>query len=115
MIVEQRTYTVHVGKAREYLEIYEQHGLEIQESILGHLFGYFRTEIGPLEQVIHMWAYDDFNDRAQRRIRLLSDERWQAYIPRIRPLIVSTESQILIPAPFSPPAVSRLKQQAETP
>jgi hypothetical protein len=67
MIVEQRTYTLHPGKTPEYLRLYESEGMAIQTRILGRMVGYFTTEIGPLNQVIHMWGYDTFEERAKRR------------------------------------------------
>ena len=41
MFVEQRTYTLVPGSQAEWLDNYEQYGLEVQKSILGHLVGYF--------------------------------------------------------------------------
>ncbi len=103
MIVEQRTYRVAPGKVPEYLKLYEQEGLAIQRPILGRLFGYFHTEIGPLNRVVHMWAYDSMDERDRRRAELQADPRWQAFVQKLRPLIETQENQILVPAPFSPP------------
>ena len=63
MIVEERIYTCHPGKARRYIEMYEAEGLAIQRPILGNLIGYFTSDIGPLNQVIHLWAYESMEDR----------------------------------------------------
>ncbi len=103
MIVEERIYTLHAGKAPEYLRLYEAEGLEIQRSILGRLVGYFNTEFGPLNQIVHLWAYEDLAERAERRRRLQADPGWRAYVAKIRPLIVQQENKLLVPAPFSPP------------
>ena len=102
MIVEERIYRLHPGKAPAYLRAYEQDGLQVQLEILGRLVGYFHTDIGPLNHVVHLWAYDDLNDRSARRGRLAADARWQAYLPKVRDFIVEQESRILLPAPFSP-------------
>jgi hypothetical protein len=102
MIVEERIYTLEVGKSAEYLRLYEQEGLAVQQRILGRLVGYFTTEIGPLNQIIHMWGYDSFEERMKRRTALFADDTWKAYIAKVRPLIKTQESKILIPAPFSP-------------
>lgn len=102
MIVEERIYTLETGKVREYLTLYEEHGIEIQKRILGNMVGYFSTEVGPLNQIIHMWGYDSFDDRMKRRAALGADPGWQAYIAKILPLILRQENKILIPAPFSP-------------
>ncbi|MEX3007467.1 NIPSNAP family protein [Hoeflea sp. TYP-13] len=102
MIVEERIYSLQVGAAPEYLRLYEAEGLAIQRPILGRMVGYFTTEIGPLHQIVHMWAYRDMAERSERRARLGADDGWKAYVKKIRPLVVSQENKILIPAPFSP-------------
>ncbi|MFQ5956080.1 MAG: NIPSNAP family protein [Kiloniellales bacterium] len=102
MIVEERIYTLYPGKAPEYLRRYEAEGLAIQTPILGNMIGYFSTEVGPLNQIIHMWGYQDYADRERRRAKLLADAAWQAYVEKVRPLVITQENKILIPAPFSP-------------
>ena len=102
MIVEQRTYTLHIGKVAEYLRLYEAEGMETQKRILGRMVGYYSCESGDVNQVIHLWGYDDLNDRAQRRAALFQDPTWLAYIPRIMPLIITQEARFLTPARFSP-------------
>ena len=104
MLVEQRTYTTQPGKVREYLALYEAEGLPIQRRLLGRLVGYYRSEFGALNQVIHLWAYTDLNEREQRRAALLADPEFQAYVLRMMPLLVSQESRILVPAPFFTPS-----------
>jgi hypothetical protein len=101
VIVEERIYTLQAGATGQYVQAYIEEGLAIQEPILGHLVGYYTTDIGPLNQVIHMWAYQDLEDRRVRRERLLADPRWVPYVAKVRPLIMHQENKILIPAPFS--------------
>lgn len=103
MIVEERIYTLKPGKAPEYLKAYAQEGLAIQRPILGNLVGYYSTEIGPLNVIVHMWAYEDLGDRTRRRAQLAADPRWQAYLPRIVSLLEAQENRILNPAPFFEP------------
>ena len=102
MFVEQRTYTLLPGSQGEWLENYEKYGLKIQTEILGRLVGYFSTEFGALNRVVHMWAYETFEDRAERRKKLFQNPVWLEFLPKVRPLIVSQESKILLPAAFSP-------------
>jgi hypothetical protein len=102
MIVEERIYTALPGKAAEYVRMYTEEGFAIQRPILGNLVGYFTSEIGTLNQIVHMWAYEDLADRAARRATLLSDPRWKAYSAKVTPLLLNQENRILVPAPFSP-------------
>lgn len=66
------------------------------------MLGYFHTEFGPLNQIVHLWGYDSLEERRQRRERLFADAEWKAYIQEARPLILTQENKLLIPAPFSP-------------
>src|SRR5205823_5849665 len=58
MIVEERIYTMQPGKVQEWLAFYGERGLPIQNRLLGKLIGFFSSEIGTLNQVVHLWAYD---------------------------------------------------------
>jgi hypothetical protein len=66
------------------------------------LIGYFYSEIGPLNQIVHLWGFKDFNDRQERRLALEKAPGWHEYRMMIQPLIVSQETQIMNCAPFSP-------------
>lgn len=100
MFVEMRTYTLHPGKIATYLKLYETQGMEIQKKILGGMVGYYSTEIGALNQIVHMWAYESLNERTEKRAKLAADPGWQAYVAQILPLMITQESKILNPAPF---------------
>ena len=100
MIVEMRTYTLALGATGRYFKLYGEAGLAIQKRILGHLVGYYAVEVGALNQVIHMWAYDNMEERARRRAALWADEGWLAYVAQVGGLVTKQENQILTPAPF---------------
>jgi hypothetical protein len=107
MLVEERTYTTLPGRWREYLALYEAQGLAIQRRILGRMVGYYTTEIGELNQVVHLWAYADLNERAERRARLLDNPAFKAYVQKMLPLLQRQESRILRPASFFKPVWPR--------
>ncbi|MFL1461071.1 NIPSNAP family protein [Roseococcus sp. DSY-14] len=101
MIVEQRIYTMHPGTIGHYVKAYGEEGLAIQKPILGRLVGWYTTEFGPLNQVIHMWAYESFEERAARRKALFADQAWLDYLAKVRPYIATQESKLLVPAAFT--------------
>ena len=103
MIIEQRTYTALPGKWRDYLALYQAEGLAIQHRILGRMVGYYTTETGPLNQIVHLWAYQDLSERAELRTQLAADPDWQKYVAKMLPLLQSQESKFLNPAPFFTP------------
>jgi len=102
MVVEERIYTLHAGKVPDFLKAYQEYGLEIQKRILGTMVGYFSTEFGPQNQIVHMWAYRDLADRTERRARLAADPGWQKFRAISQPMLLLQENKLLIPAPFSP-------------
>ena len=102
MIVEQRIYTLKPGKTAAYLMLYRERGLAIQTHHLGRLVGYFTSEFGPLNQIIHLWAYEDHTDRERRRAALFADPRWTEVVTNLYDMIAQMENRILIPTAFSP-------------
>lgn len=106
MIVEHRTYTLLPGKTQKYLALYAAEGMSVQLEYLPRPIGYYVTELGPLNQIVHMWGYEDLSERIQCRSELKKDARWLAYVEKILPLIQSQESKILLPAPFFSPTIA---------
>ena len=102
MLIEMRTYTFHPGNVDGFLRLYETEGLALQKSILGRMVGYFTTDIGPLNQIVHLWAYADLKEREDRRRQLAGDAGWRAYLAKVLPLIRTMDSKILVPTSFSP-------------
>ena len=102
MIVEQRIYKLHPGKVPEFLRLYETNGLEVHRRILGNLIGYFTTATGKLNQVVHLWGFESFDDRARRRAELVANPEWQACVVTLTPLLIEQDSWLLSPTSFSP-------------
>lgn len=101
MIFEMRTYQVHVGKAAEFLRMYEQHGLAIITRY-ARLCGCWTKESGTLNSVVFLWGYDSYAHRAEQRGKLARDGEWTAFTPSILPYLAHQESVFLAPAAFSP-------------
>lgn len=102
MFVEIRTYRLRNGTIPAYLAAVGEEGIAIQRRHLGTLVGYYASEIGPINQIVHIWAFASLDDREARRARLMADVAWQAFLPRIRDLIEIAETKIMKPAAFSP-------------
>ena len=102
MIVEERIYTVQVGKTKEWLDYYGAHGFPIQQKHLGKCIGFFTTEIGMLNTVVHLWAYDSLAHRESARATMGKDPDWHAYLKGSPPVLLSQDVRIMVPAAFSP-------------
>jgi hypothetical protein len=67
MYYEIRTYRIKTGALPVYLKLVEEEGIALQKQYLGELVGYFYSEIGPLNQIVHIWAYPSLDEREARR------------------------------------------------
>jgi len=103
MIVEERTYTAQVGRAKEWLDYYAEHAFPIQQKYLGRCIGFFTTEIGTLNQVVHLWAYDSLAHRESARAKMMEDPGWKAFVSgQPKGALLGQEPRILTPTSFSP-------------
>ena len=102
MFYEIRTYRLKNGAIPDYLKVVGEEGIAIQKRHLGNLVGYFSSEIGPINEIVHIWGFSSLDDRQARRGRLMADPAWRAFLPKIRDLIVTADTKIMTPAPFSP-------------
>lgn len=107
MFYEIRSYRLKNGALPAYLKVVEEEGIAIQKKHLGDLIGYFFSEIGPINEIVHIWGFSSLDDREARRSRLMADPDWQGFLPKIRDLIEVAENKIMKPAAFSPAGGSR--------
>ena len=71
MIYEVRTYTLRPGTVAEFEERYAKR-LPLREKY-SKLGAFWHTEFGPLNQVIHVYPYEDFQQRAAVREAMAND------------------------------------------
>lgn len=95
MFIEQRTYTLVPGGVAEYLRLYAACGRAPQEQALGTMVGCFATEVGPLNQLVYLWAFASLDERARRRAALMADPAFSVFRGKVRHLLVRQENQIL--------------------
>ncbi|MCY1394199.1 hypothetical protein D3C76_1068270 [compost metagenome] len=104
MYYELRTYTIDPLKLGDWLALYRSHALEVQTEHLGKLVGFFTTEFGEANQVVHIWAYESLDERIARRAAMAADPRWAEFSRRNRELgaVLKLESRLMRPTGFSP-------------
>lgn len=98
MIVEERNYVLAPGGALVYLDHWHRTGRAPQVRHLGEPLGVYTVEIGELNTLVYHWRYDDFTDRANRRQRLAKDPDFAVFRSKVRSLLVSQASRILLSA-----------------
>jgi hypothetical protein len=111
MIYELRTYTVRPGTVGDMVKAASTVSRDIRKDDYGKLEGYWSTEIGPLNQVLHMWSYRDFEERAKLRAELSKNPRWGGeYLPLIRPMLMRQDVRLLnaLRAPVAPASTGNI-------
>ena len=102
MIIEVRTYQLKPGSVAEVEKRFAE-GLPAREK-LSKLTALWHTEVGALYEITHIWTYDSFEQRMAIRSEAVKTGVWP---PPLRDFIVNMQSEIFIPAPFSPPLEPR--------
>ena len=111
MIYELRTYTCKPGTVLEVAKTAGTLGREIRGDNYGKLEGYWVSEIGPLNQVMHMWGYSDLNERQRLRGELAKNARWTGeYVTAIRPHLMRQEIKLLnqVIGPITPASTGNI-------
>jgi len=101
-IYELRTYTLYVATRAKALETYKTKVWPVVQKYEANLVGYFIGDIGALNELIHIWKFEDDNDRRAFWGRLMADEEFLEVVAEMRPMIQKQESKLLLEAPWGP-------------
>lgn len=96
-IYEIRTYTLKPGATAQFEKNFEA-ALPNRVKI-SPLVAFWHTEMGPLNQVLHVWEYENLQHRSDVRAQATGIAGWP---PASGDAILNMESEIWIPAAFSP-------------
>jgi hypothetical protein len=97
MIYEVRTYDI---KPHSLPEVEKRFGEAYEKRRkYSELAAFWHTEIGPLNQIIHVWPYKDLEERGRIRAAAVKDGAWP---PKTAEFMLSQRSDIMIPFSFSP-------------
>ena len=101
-IYEMRTYSVIVGKMPEVVAHYSQEGWHALAKHPPKLVGYFTGDVGALNELIHVWKFDDDADRRAFWAGVYADPDFQAFVAKLRPLIREQSNKLMLSAPWGP-------------
>lgn len=104
VIFEKRTYSVTVGQMPEVMRLYTTLGWPAIEAggFAGNCVGYFVSDTGELNQLVHLWRFESDEDRRQFWKRLFEDADFIAFAKQLRPLVKTQVNQLLLAAPWGP-------------
>jgi hypothetical protein len=104
-LYELRTYTLHVGKMAEATRLYQEFGFPAlskggQDS---KLIGYFLGDTGTINQIVHLWKFDDDADRRRHWSSVFANRDFvEGFAAKFRPLVMTQEVKLLTAAPWGP-------------
>src|SRR5438094_8706527 len=105
-LYELRTYTLRVGAMAEAVKLYQELGFPaLQKGGQDKkLVGYFQADTGTINQLVHLWKFDDGGDgRAQWASVSANKDFIEGFAVQFRPLVASQEVKLLTAAPWVPP------------
>lgn len=91
-IYELRTYTVTVGKMNDVVALYKSEGWPALSKHPQKLCGYFTGDIGALNQLVHLWKFDDDADRRAFWAGVYSDQAFMNFAKQLRPMLQQQET-----------------------
>lgn len=99
MINELRMYTTRPGKMMHVVNASATVAQKIRNGdTYGKLVGHWSSEIGRMNQYIHMWEYKDVEEMRNLRSQLSSREDWKnKFVPLVGPYILNQEIRVLKP------------------
>ena len=102
MIVDVRTYTLIPRKLPGYVELFEKLALPVTKRHGLELLGYYTSQIGALNQVVHIWRYENLADLERKRTARDADPEWATFLAKTEGFVLMQEDKIMKPATFSP-------------
>jgi len=98
MIYEVRTYEL---KPRTLPEVLKRFGEAYEKrKAFSQLYAFWYTEIGTLNQIVHVWPYRDLEERNRIRAEAVKAGVWP---PKTQEFFVSMRTEIMIPWGDVPP------------
>ena len=98
MLYDLRTYTLKPRSVPAVLKMYEE-AMPSREKY-SPLGAFFSTEIGPLNQIVHIWAYKDANEMELVRTEAAADPSGMWPPKGLAPHMAIQSSELIVPAPF---------------
>jgi hypothetical protein len=101
MILEERCYTLAPGNVDAYWACYTPDVIALMAPLRDNMLGYFVSDTGTLNQIVHLWRFESYEERAAKRGALAAEHGWQEHLKRLRPLCTKQETRILRPSPLA--------------
>ena len=94
-IVDLRVYTIRLRKMGAFLEVFDRLAMPVQLKYLGAPLGIYTSAVGPLNQVTHLWGFDDMGQFEAAHAARDKDPDWPAYLQATADLILAQETRLI--------------------
>jgi hypothetical protein len=94
-LIDHRIYTIALRKMPEFLDVFNRLAMPILMETLGHPVGFYTSLVGPQNQFIHLWAYDDLADYERRCQARDTHPDFGAYLQASGHLITEQETRLI--------------------
>jgi hypothetical protein len=104
-LYELRPYRLGVGAMAEAVKLYQELGFPALQKG-GHdkkPLGYFQPDTGTINQLVHLWKFDDDADRRGHWAAVFANTDFvEGFAAKFRPLVLTQEIKLLQAAPWGP-------------
>lgn len=94
-LVDHRIYTIKLRKMGEFLDVFDRLALPVLMETLGTPLGFWTSYVGPLNQFVHLWGYDDLADYERRGRARDAHPDFPAYLAASAALIEAQENRLI--------------------
>lgn len=94
-LVDHRVYTIRLRRMGEFLEVFDRLAMPILMQTLGHPLGFWTSQVGPLNQFVHLWGYDSLADYERRCHARDTHPDFPQYLAASEHLISAQETRLL--------------------
>ena len=94
-LIDHRIYTIALRKMPEFLEVFNRLAMPVLMQTLGSPLGFYTTWVGPQNQFVHLWGYDDLADYERRCVARDTHPDFPAYLAASGHLIVSQQNCLM--------------------
>lgn len=99
-IYEMRTYYVKPKAFADFMKLTNEY-IHLKSESNSKLNGYWTSDIGGTNEVIHIWEYDSFAQRTEARKALSQDQTWiDSYIKKILKMLTKQDNLVMYAVPW---------------
>ena len=94
-LIDHRIYTIALRKMPEFLDVFDRLAMPVLLETLGNPIGFYVSQVGPLNQLVHLWAYRDLADYEERSRKRDTHPDFPAYLAASEKLITAQENRLI--------------------